>query len=107
MKNQKEKIIEKALKTGGFIFPQTVNEVKEFERLYGATDVILPTELESPTFLDSSKKSGSNSRVVKFPTEDFAMAAREGSNSLPPEVKQKIVDDIKASEAKKKRKNRK
>jgi len=84
-----ERIIEKALKTGGFIFPQTVEEVKEFERIYGTTDMILPVKLQTPTFLDSLDKKEHNSRVVKFPCEDFAMAAREGSKSLPTEVRQK------------------
>ncbi len=51
-----KKKIERTLRTGGFLFPETVDEVKEFERIYGATDVILPTELQEPHFLRSQSR---------------------------------------------------
>lgn len=54
--NQQEKMIEQALKTSGFLFPETVEEVKEFERIYGTTDVILPVELKEPTFIYPFKR---------------------------------------------------
>ena len=51
-----EKMIEQALRTGGYVLPTSDNEVKEFERIYGTTDVILPEELQEPTFLYSNPK---------------------------------------------------
>lgn len=104
--NQQEKMIEQALKTGGFLFPETVEEVKEFERIYGTTDVILPAELQEPTFLYSKSGKGNSSKVVKFPSENFAMAAREGSSELPKEIQQKIIKDIKNVERKVKKKKK-
>ena len=103
--DQQEKAIEKALFTGGFLFPQTVDEVKEFERIYGTTDIILPIELQEPEFLDGELSSNST-RVLKFPAENFAMAAREGSSKLPTEIKQKILKDIKDSESSKRKKKK-
>jgi len=102
--NQQHKTIENALKTGGFLFPETAEEVKEFERIYGTTDVILPAELQEPTFLYSKSEKGYNSKVVKFPSENFAMAAREGSNELPKEIQQKIIKDIRNADSKRQKK---
>jgi hypothetical protein len=102
--NQQNKMIEKALKTGGFLFPETVEEVKEFERIYGSTDVILPVELQEPTFLYSKSEKASSSKFLKFPSENFAMAARQGSSHLPVEVQEKIIIDIKSTESKRKKK---
>lgn len=104
--NQQEKMIEQALKTSGFLFPETVEEVKEFERIYGTTDVILPAELQEPTFLYSKSERGNSSKVVKFPSANFAMAAREGKSDLPKEIQQKIIKDIKNIEKKVKKKKK-
>jgi len=99
-----EKILKKALRTGGFLFPETIEEVKEFERLYGTTDVVLPPDLQEPPFLDT--RGGNNNRKIKIsaPASDFAMAAREASNELPSEIQEKIIADIKSANAKKKKK---
>ncbi|MDP2174943.1 MAG: hypothetical protein Q8K70_03430 [Bacteroidota bacterium] len=102
--NQQEKMIEQTLKTSGFLFPETVEEVKEFERIYGSTDVILPAELHEPTFLYTKSGIGNSSKVVKFPSANFAMAAREGKSDLPNEIQQKIIKDIKDAERKIKKK---
>lgn len=101
--DQQEKMIEKALNTGGFLFPQTVDEVKEFERIYGTTNVILPLELQEPDFLNPESENKGKTKVLKFPSENFAMAAREGSSKLPAEIQQKIIHDIKNSHTKKKK----
>ena len=99
-------MIEKALKTGGFLFPETVAEVKEFERLFGTTDVILPAELEDSAFLYSKSGKKSNSKIVEFPCDNFAMAARDGSSELPIEIQQQIISDIEKAELKKKGKKK-
>lgn len=98
--NQQDKMIENALKTSGFLFPETVEEVKEFERIFGTTEVILPAELQEPTFLYSESEKRGHSKVVKFPSENFAMAAREGLSTLPKEIQEKIIKDIKKTERK-------
>jgi len=72
--NLQEKMIEQALKTGGFLFPESIEEVKEFERIYGTTDVILPVELQEPTFLYSKSDIGNYFENIKSPGENFAMA---------------------------------
>lgn len=101
--NQQEKMIDYALKTGGFLFPQTVEEVEEFERIYGNTDVILPIELNDLTFYKESEKS---ENVIRMCNDKFAMAAREGISKLPKEIQQKIIDDIMNSENKGKKKKK-
>ena len=101
--SHQDKLILKALRTGGFLFPESIDEVKEFERIYGKTDIILPPELQDPTFLERKLKIWSNTKNVKFPSENFAMAAREGSSKLPNEIKLKIIKDIKNTEARRRR----
>lgn len=104
-KLNENKIIEKALKTGGFLFPETVEEVLEFERLFGTTEVILPPELDEPKFLNSKFTNG-NVIVMKTPCNNFAMAAREASSKLPKEIEDKIIQDIKKAQLKDGRKRK-
>jgi len=99
-----EKMINKALRTGGFIFPETIDEVKEFERIYGKTDVILPAELQEPDFLYSKSKEKGHPKVANLDSENLAMAARKGINQLPEEIISKMKKDRKRVEAKRKRK---
>ncbi len=81
---QQEKLIQKTLRTGGFLFPETPEEVVEFEKQFGNTDVLLPEELREPTFLNSKRNN-----IVKIKPVvtkgNLAMAAREGSK-LPDEL---------------------
>jgi hypothetical protein len=51
------------MRTGGFVFPQTVLEVEAFERKFGTTDINLPEGLEFPTFLDAKGLKGSESKI--------------------------------------------
>ena len=99
---QQDKMIEKALRTSGFLFPKTIDEIKEYEKIYGTTSVILPPDLESPEFIYNKKKIAG--KILKLHTEDnFAMAAREGKKGMPEEIKNKILSDIDASQKKKKK----
>jgi len=99
--NQQNKLIETTLKTSGFLFPKTVEEVKEYERVYGTTDVILPLELQEPTFLYTKSENAQNLNLEVLPSDNFAMAARNGlSNKLPDKIQQKIIEDIKKAEQK-------
>ncbi len=95
---QQNRMIERSLKTGGFLFPETFEDVREFERIFGATDVILPAELQEPTFIYPNEKVEFNS--VEPENDNFAMAAREGTSELPKEIQQKIINDIKSAEKK-------
>lgn len=99
-----EQMMDKALLSGGFMFPKTVEEVKDFERIHGSTDVILPIELQEPTFLYAPPQKRGSSKVIQFTPENFAMAAREGSAQLPDDVEKQIINDIKAFKAKKTKK---
>ena len=99
---KREKMIEKALRTGGFIFPQTVDEVKEFERLYGTTDVILQPELQNPEFLLSKSVEIGAKIITMHPSENLAMAARMGSSQLPDEIKKQMAEDRKKADVKRK-----
>lgn len=100
---EQEKMIEKALRTTGFLFPKTVEEIKEYEKIYGTTSVILPPDLETPEFIYNKKKVAT--KVIKLYTEDnFSMAAREGKSGMPEEIKSKIKADIDSAQKKNKKK---
>lgn len=101
--NEQEKMIEKALRTSGFLFPKTIEEIKEYERIYGTTDVILPPDLQAPTSPTTNSKR--ESKVINL-SENFAMAAREGKNQLSKATEKKIISDIKAAEKSKKHKKK-
>ncbi|MBI5370405.1 MAG: hypothetical protein HZA79_00110 [Sphingobacteriales bacterium] len=85
-----DKMIQKAFRTGGFLFPETPEEVAEFEKKFGNTDIILPDELREPTFL-TSKRTAPVKKKLAETTDNFAMAAREGSK-LPEEVLKKMKE---------------
>jgi hypothetical protein len=106
-KESQDRIIEEALRTGGFLFPTTVSQVIEFERIYGATDAILPSELQDPTFLHSQTKKKVSLLGERLISENFAMAAREGSSEIPSEIQKRMEEDRKKYDANRKRKEKK
>ena len=104
---QQEGTIQKALKTGGFLFPETVNEVIEFEKVFGNTDVILPEDLQQPLFLERSSKITSTLTIVSPQEENLAMAAREGAIKITAEVRKRMEADRKKADEKMKKANKK
>ncbi|RIH66187.1 hypothetical protein D1164_04555 [Mariniphaga sediminis] len=101
--SQKEMNIQRALRTGGFLFPENVDEVEEYELLYGNTDFILPEELQEPVFLDTKK-----SEDIIFPdttnTVRVTMAARDGKNFIPEHIKEKMKQERDIARSKKNKK---
>jgi len=95
----------KVTKVSGFSVPQTVEEVIEFERIYGRTDFILPDELQDLEFHYDKKSNSFNVTKVKL-NDNFAMAAREGTRVLPMKIKKQIMLDIEKVQAKKKQKSK-
>lgn len=97
--NQDPKIdLEFLLRTNGFLFPETVNEVSEYERRFGDTDIILPDDMKEPTFLEKalSKLPGNHLKAIKSEKDDFAIAARlENGSQLPDHIKKRMEDDRK------------
>lgn len=92
--------LEFILKTNGFLFPETVEEVIEFEKNFGNTDVILPVELETPNFLYTQK---SNSTIIQnSKPENLAMAARNGKPFISDEVLESMKNDRRNSDLKRK-----
>lgn len=91
--------IERILRTRGFIFPETIEEVIEFEKIYGTTEVILPYELQNPSYLCEQYSEDDHSE--KDVNVGFALAARELPTGLPKEIKDKIKSDIEKFESKK------
>ncbi len=88
---RQEKMIQKAFRKGGLLFPETPEEVLEFEKRYGKTDIILPEELQEPSFITS--KSPLQTKKKKLEAfENLAMAAREGSQ-LPTDILEKMKED--------------
>src|SRR5258706_15283221 len=100
---QKEQMIQDALRTGGFLFPQTVSEVEKFEKSFGTTEVPLPAHLKVPNFLKKTKSNKAiPSNITAVNSENFAVAAREGAPKLPMEILQKMEEDRKKEDSKRK-----
>src|SRR5262245_26443855 len=97
---KKRNLIEKALRYGGYSFPQTIDEVSEFERLFGSTDVLLPPDLQEPFFLYAMLDSNPESNKMEDQRAKFSLAAREASSQLPEDIVNKIIRDIQSEEAK-------
>lgn len=94
--NTEDLTIEFVLKTNGFLFPETVEEVIEFEKNFGNTNVILPNSLETPDFLYTKK---SNSTIIQSAQpENLAMAARNGKNTIPNDVLEIMKSDRRKSD---------
>ena len=98
---KQEKMIQKAFRTGGFLFPETPEEVAAFEKKFGNTDIILPEELREPAFLNSKQTSAVKKKLSQT-TENLAMAAREGSK-LPEEVLKKMKEHREKAKREKKK----
>lgn len=99
-----EILIEKTLRTGGFLFPETAEELKEFELIFGNTNVILPEELQNPAFLNFIKKKSTKSKFNSSNSLNRAMAARAGSDFLPAEIQKKMEKDRELAKSIKKKK---
>jgi hypothetical protein len=89
--------LEHLLRANGYLFPETVQEVSEYERQYGNTDIILPDDMQEPSFLEKalSKLPNNNKlKTVKDEKENFAIAARSGKgDKLPDHILKRMKDD--------------
>lgn len=100
---QKETIIQHALRTGGFTFPQTVSEVDVFEKIFGTTEVALPDDLKHPSFLENlNTNPRSSMKNIELHVDNFAIAARGGAPELPDEILKQMEEDRRKSDEKKK-----
>jgi len=99
-----EKMIEQILRTGGYVLPSSDFEFEEFERIYGTTNVILPDELLEPTFLYLDEKKKPLVKTKEIYNNELAMAARQGGEELPEEIKKRMEQDRRNADLKKKRK---
>lgn len=98
LKSQQERLIEKTLRAGGFTFPETVEEVREFERIFGTTDITMPDELNDTSFLYNSNKNSAKKALVA-PISVFAAAARGASSHLSEAVKKQMESDRRKADA--------
>jgi len=104
--NKKERMIQDALRAGGFVFPQTVAEVEAFEKSFGTTDVTLPDHLKVPEFITNGKiKKAAKKKNIAMQQDNFAMAARDGVPKLSNDILQKMKEDRKKADAKFKKNN--
>jgi hypothetical protein len=109
IENKQEQLIQDALRTGGFTFPQTVAEVEAFEKTFGTTDISLPEHLKVPDFI-AKGKSKKNLKAQVFamqPQDNFAVAAREGAAKVSDEIQKKMKEDRRRSDERYKKSNAK
>ncbi|MDB5142513.1 MAG: hypothetical protein JWQ66_1226 [Mucilaginibacter sp.] len=87
--------IEYILRTNGYLFPETINEVIEYEKKFGDTDITLPDDMKIPDFLNKPLSLKSEKPVKeKTIQENFVLAARmENCSSLPDHIKKRMEED--------------
>jgi hypothetical protein len=89
--------LEFLLRTNGFLFPETVNEVTAYERTFGDTDIILPDDMQEPSFLKEahSRVAEERDNVIKLQDDNCSLAARdEKGDELPEYIKKRMEDDL-------------
>ncbi|WP_114940819.1 hypothetical protein [Mucilaginibacter endophyticus] len=89
--------LEFLLRTNGFLFPETVNEVNAYERTFGDTDIILPDDMQEPSFLKEARSRVTRERdnIISLRADNFSLAARaEKGNELPEHIKQQMEKDL-------------
>lgn len=91
-----------ALKSFGYMFPETEEEFDAFENMCGSTEIELPEHLKDLNFLNK-KKENQNGKVISIyssiesSNNITAYAAREGHDVLPDYIKIKMANDKKES----------
>jgi hypothetical protein len=107
-KSEKEqaKAIEKALRSYGYLFPQSEDEIESLDKIIGCTASPLPDSLKDTSFL-FNKKQKKDAKIIPLmasePEEYYhqAYAARDGQDSLSAETQAKMDHDIKKIKEKK------
>ena len=96
-----EAYLENTLKSYGYLFPTTDEQMSIFEE--NMEDIPLPEELESPNFVFEDKKQTFKRAIIPFENSEsdknWALAAREGQE-ITEEMLEKMKKD--KEEAKKK-----
>lgn len=94
----------------GYLFPETDAEIEAVENLQKNTTIELPEKLKTPDFIlnnldtpskrDWSKIFSPNEAKVKslYDQEFTSMAAREGGEYLPEEIRKQIEEDVRKLE---------
>lgn len=100
--------IEKALRSNGYLFPLSEDEIMSLDKIIGSTAIELPESLKDPSFLFS--KSKTEAKVIPIVTAECeelytqAYAARDGQDSISADTSAKMDEDIKNLKAKRKKK---
>lgn len=104
----KDSAIDTAIKTYGFLFPTTAKGVKDFETIFGVTDMLLPADAQIfvPLKVDKSSKKANNRQIKKNEYIQYAQAARmQEAMEIPVEYRDVMMKD--RNNAQKLLKNRK
>ncbi len=94
LKNNFEDSFKKSLKSLGYLFPTTEDEVVSFEE-NNKIEEVPENYLSASELLSKSKQTSINKKVqldVNKSTEDLAMAARKGGN-ISEEILKKMKSD--------------
>lgn len=107
-KKIKDSEIQFALMTSGLVFPATASQVKEYEKKFGSTSVLLPEDLIEPDFLHKGKAKKHAGKSLKTDEDylNYAIAAREGKLEISPEIRERMNSDRSGAESKQKRKRK-
>ena len=55
------------LKEGGFVLPTTEEEIIRYEKKFGATEIILPEEIDNPDFIFEQIVEVTSAKETKYP----------------------------------------
>ncbi len=97
-REKQEELIQKAMHNSGFLFPETIEEVEEFERIYGTTAIILPEVLRTPVFPDDLVTKKPLEKLMTAPK--LAMAAKGAKHKMTDEVSRQMAAERRVADAK-------
>lgn len=100
--SDKKRSFEKALRSLGYLFPETEEEIKNLEEIIGSTNIPLPESLKDASFLFAEKKEA-NIVPLFTKTEEYSKLLYAGQKK-PNTSFSKSAKDLKKKSEKNKKK---
>lgn len=72
-----------ALKSYGYLFPETIKEVERFEKLYGDTEITIPSDIELPKIIKKLNNQSLEDVDFNLSMNKAAFSSNNDSFNLP------------------------